>query len=242
MTSIEFDTQTGEFATSGDFYRARGASAIMRAANFPDDLLAFLQLESLAVLQSVRQFHCDMLVEMGCYDGRAIEVARSAGIPYLGIDINDDAVELLRRRIISEGLQRTANAVAGDAGRPEQWRAHVHGEVPLYVFPFNLIGNLPDPAAVFDALRGSGGYGLISAFNSDVWTTEVRRDYYTACGITLAAVERAPYSGVRFRGADGFVSQSFSAACFDRLLHDCGLEAVASAQNHLGQCVTVSFG
>lgn len=245
MTSTDIDPELAistEFATSDDFYRARGASAIMRAANFPNDLLSFLQLEALTALQSVRQFRCDTLVEMGCYDGRSLEVARSAEIPYLGVDINGDAVELLRRRIVGQGLQRSAAAVVGDAAQPTDWSEHIAGETPLFVFPFNLIGNLADPAAVFDALRGFGGYGVVSVFNSDMWTTEVRRDYYTACGIDLAAIERAPYGGVRFRSDDGFVSQSFSAACFDRLLHDCNLETVAAAKNHLGQCVTVSFG
>lgn len=238
---LEADFITGELATSVDFYRARGAASIMRTAHFPDDLFFFLQLESLAILQTVREYRCDVLVEMGCYDGRALEVARSAEVSYLGVDINDRAVELLRRRIVTEGLQQSANAVVGDVRSPSQWIGAVAGNVPLYVFPFNLVGNLPDPAGMFASLSDCNGYGIVTVFNSDVWTTEIRRDYYLACGIKLSDIEQAPYGGVLFRGGDGFTSQSYSSDCMDRFLKDCGLQAVSSARNRIGQCVTFRF-
>lgn len=244
MTAAAIDGEiiTHELATSGDFYKARGASAIMRAAHFPDDLLSFLQLESLTILQSVRDFLCDSLVELGCYDGRAIEVARLAGIRYLGVDINDNAVRLLKRKIISEGLQRKANAVVADITVPDQWCCEVSGKTPLYVFPFNLVGNLPNPRALFETLNSTNGFGIISVFNSDVWTTKIRRDYYTACGIVLSGIEPAPYGGVRFRSSTGFTSQSFSSDCFDRFLEDSGVEPVRSTHNRFGRCATVQFG
>jgi hypothetical protein len=158
------------------------------------------------------------------------------------VDINDQAVEVLRQRIVSEGLQRTAKAVTGDVTSPGQWNSAVVGDVPLYVLPFNIIGNLPDPTSVFRAMHGCAGYGIVTVFNSDVWTTELRRDYYSACGIALSGIEQAPYGGVRFRGADGFTSQSFSSDCLDRFFEDSGVQALQSARNRFGHCVTVRFG
>lgn len=47
----------------------------MRAAHFPDEVLFFLQMESLVTLGAAARYSCDALVEFGCYDGRALEVA-----------------------------------------------------------------------------------------------------------------------------------------------------------------------
>lgn len=242
-------TEPGARATGGApgalgpaaFYRGGGARAIMRAANFPDELLPFLQMEGLAVLDTVSRYGCDSLVELGCYDGRALEVARAAGIPYLGVDVNSGAIDSLNRRIADEGLGDRARAVLGDVLHGEEWASEVTGECPLQLLPFNLVGNFTEPEKVVAGLGGVGGVGVISVFNEEPWTTEVRRAYYTACGIDIVEEVPGPYGGVLFHGDRGFRSQSFSGRGVAELLSAAGAVTVHERTHRLGRCVTIRF-
>jgi hypothetical protein len=227
---------------SRPFYaEAAESDAIMRAANFPNELLCFLQQEALVVSQALRQFECDSLVELGCYDGRLLQVARMSQVLYFGVDLSSTAVAALRDKIAREGIAGQANAFVGDVTRPQAWLHEVSGLRPLFVFPFNLLGNLSDPAAVVSELRGDNRFGVVSVFNSEDSTTMMRDEYYAACGIEGLSWEAAPYGGVRFRGNRGFVSQSFGQDQVSKLMADCGVRVLGSRQNRLGQCLVFAL-
>ncbi|MGV9273389.1 methyltransferase domain-containing protein [Streptomyces griseosporeus] len=223
-----------------DFYRdGGGACAIMSVAHFPDEVLAFLQLECLAAFQAAVAERCDAVVELGCFDGRALEVARAAGIPYCGVDVNSTAVAALRDRIRDEGLDAQATTLVGDAQESVRWSAQVPGRRPLIVLPFNLLGNLPDPRRALTGLRALGGTILISVFNEQPRTTAVRRAYYARCVTALAEPAQGRYGGAVFRGARGFCSESFSAPALHRLLRECGLVIRSQTANRLGRSLAV---
>ncbi|WP_369229110.1 class I SAM-dependent methyltransferase [Streptomyces sp. R21] len=221
------------------FYRdGTGATAIMSVAHFPDEVLTFLQMECLAAFKTALEGPCDAVVELGCFDGRALEVARAAQLRYCGIDISCGAVAALRERIADEGLGAHATALVGNAQETLRWSHRIPGEQPLFVLPFNLLGNLPDPRRALTGLRALGGTVLISVFNEDPRTTAVRRAYYTQCVSELAEPAPGRYGGTLFRGAQGFRSESFSAPALHRLLTECGLQIRSETTNRLGRCVT----
>lgn len=221
------------------FYRDRGASAVMRAAHFPDELLSFFQMESLAVLEASKRYGCSTLVEFGCYDGRSLEVARAAGIDYLGVDVNAEAVALLRRRIADEQLEETASGVVGDALRSEDWVGAIHGGRPLLLLPFNLLGNFADPALVLTSIREVDGIALLSVFTASDTATALRRDYYRACGISPLEEQAGPYGGVVFDSGDSFRSQSFAPAALAELCASQGSTVLSETTNLVGHCLTV---
>ncbi|MBW8739243.1 MAG: methyltransferase domain-containing protein [Streptomyces turgidiscabies] len=242
MRTSELRTQTAHTAASSEeFYSARGAAAIMRAAHFPDEILFFLQMESLVTLGAAARHGCDALVEFGCYDGRALEVARAAGVDYLGVDVNDSAIAALRQRISDEALEGQAETIIGNVLKKETWAYKLPGVRPLYLLPFNLIGNFPEPVEVLRSLRSAGGTAVVSVFNEAPWTTEVRREYYAACGIETLERNEGSHGGVLFRGADGFRSHSFSAEGVSSLLRACGALALEETANRYGRCITVRF-
>ncbi|MFI0241421.1 methyltransferase domain-containing protein [Streptomyces sp. NPDC016845] len=220
------------------FYRdGGGACAIMSVAHFPDEILTYLQMECLAAFKTALDEKCDAVVELGCFDGRALEVARAAGLPYCGIDINSGAVAALRERICDEGLDAQATAVVGNAQESVLWSAQVPGRRPLLVLPFNLLGNLSDPRRALMGLRSLGGTVLVSVFNEQPRTTAVRRAYYARCTRGLAEPAPGRYGGTVFRGAQGFRSESFSAPALRRLLRECGLRIHSETANRLGLAV-----
>ncbi|MFJ4341003.1 hypothetical protein [Streptomyces sp. NPDC088915] len=237
--SIRTEGGASETLPAGSFYRDGGAPAIMRAAHFPDEILSYLQMEGLAALKSALRHRCDSLVELGCYDGRALEVARAAGLPYLGVDISPGAIARLTRRIQEEGLDGQARGLIGDVLHSSSWAFEIGGRRPLQLFPFNLLGNFAEPEKVLNSAATAGGIGVISVFDEQPSTTAVRRAYYTACGIEDLDEVPGDYGGVAFQGEGGFASQSFSEAGLLRLLGSVDATVLHTTTNRLGQCVTV---
>ncbi|MFI9009049.1 SAM-dependent methyltransferase [Actinosynnema sp. NPDC053489] len=225
------------------FYARSSASAtIMTLANFPDDVLPLLQMESLATVEAMPYLGCDTLVELGCYDGRALEVARHLDVRYLGVDLDAQAVATLNARIEREGMGDRARTLVDDLFNHHRWDRDVVGERPLYMLPFNLLGNFRHPRRLLRSLAGASGAAVISVFGEGLEATKVRHAYYTRCGVRGLAFELTGDGGVLFTGSDGFYSRSFSEARFRALLTECGLTAVRVRGNSLGYAATVLLG
>lgn len=235
LTSPSGGTGPGNLA----FYRDHGASVIMRAAHFPDEMLPFFQMESLAVLEALSRYGCSTLVELGCYDGRSLEVARAAGVDYLGIDINAAAVERVRHRIDEEGLGDRARAQVGDAMQCADWIGSVTGGRPLLLLPFNLLGNFPSPELLLKGIKQAGGVAVLSVFTASAAATDLRRDYYTACEIAPLREFQDVDGGVVFRSGNTFQSRSFTPHALAELCAACGITVLSEATNSVGICLTV---
>jgi hypothetical protein len=223
-------------ATETDgFYRSDGASSsIMRLAHFPDDFFPVLQVEGLVVAGATAQYGCDVLVELGCYDGRALEVAKFLDVGYVGVDVCREAILLLRQRIAQEALQRRASALVGDVTDPPSWLPSVAAGRPLFLLPFNIIGNFADPAGLLTDLCATGGVVVVSVFGDSGRATTLRRCYYTNCGIGPLREAPGEHGGVLFTGPDDFRSQSFSPGGFRALVEAAGTRVNQFVANLLG--------
>lgn len=232
-----------EDPVESSFYcRPHTSSSIMRVAHFPDGVLPLLQMESLATREVASTFGCSMVVEIGCYDGRALEVARFSGTRYLGVDTDENAIAHLRGRIEDERLRDLACAVIGDALDPLGWRNLVVGPKPLHLLPFNLLGNFHDPRRLLNTLSMVGGMAMLSVFNTSRMTSDIRHDYYTKCGVRDLRSMLVDDGGVLFTGADGFYSRSFDDDALQSLLDDVGATVLRTTKNCVGQCVAVLLG
>jgi hypothetical protein len=227
---------------SAFYARSSGSATIMTLANFPDDVLPLLQMESLATFEAMPYLGCDTLVELGGYDGRALEVARHLDVNYLGVDLDARAVATLNARIEREGLAHRARTLVDDLFNHDRWDRDLVGERPLYMLPFNLLGNFRHPLRLLRSLAGSAGAAVISVFGEGLEATRVRHAYYTRCGVRGLEFDLTGDGGVLFTGADGFYSRSFSESGFRALLRECGLTVVRARGNSLGYAATVLLG
>ncbi|MGV8604700.1 class I SAM-dependent methyltransferase, partial [Pseudomonas aeruginosa] len=144
---------------------------IMTLANFPDDVLPLLQMESLMTFEAMAYLRCDALVELGCYDGRAPEIARLLKARYLGVDLDQRAIETLRKRLKRGGM--SDRAVLNHTRRG----ASV-GSRSLYLLPFNLLGNFREPKRLLDSLAERSVAAVVSVFGDSAEATRVRQSYY----------------------------------------------------------------
>ncbi|MGH3540798.1 MAG: hypothetical protein ACRDTO_00235 [Mycobacterium sp.] len=215
------------------------SSAIMRLAHLPDGVLPLLQMESLATREAASIFDCSMIVEFGCYDGRALEVARFSGTRYLGVDKDEGAIAQLRERIDDERLRDLARAIIGDVLDPRTWHGAVVDPKPLHLLPFNLLGNFRDPRRLLESLSTVGGLAMFSMFNTSHLTNNIRHDYYTRCGVRDLQCTTTADGGVLFTGDAGFYSRSFGDEAFRYLLEEAGATMLQTTRNCVGQCVAV---
>lgn len=208
----------------------------MTLANFPDDVLPLLQMESLMTFEAMAYLRCDALVELGCYDGRALEIARLLNARYLGVDLDQRAIETLRTRIEREGMSDRADTVVDDILNHTRRGASVGSRaVPAAVQP---AGQLPRAETAARLLAERSVAAVVSVFGDSAEATRVRQSYYRRCGVQGLELHTRD-DGTVFTGSDGFYSRSYSRACLHALLAECGLTVVRSASNLFAHCVTV---
>ena len=235
--SQNMDLTIGTHRESAFYELEFGPRTIMTLANFPDDVLPLLQMESLMTFEAMAYLRCDALVELGCYDGRALEIARLLNARYLGVDLDQRAIETLRTRIEREGMSDRADTVVDDILNHTRRGASV-GSRALYLLPFNLLGNFREPKRLLDSLAERSVAAVVSVFGDSAEATRVRQSYYRRCGVQGLELH-ARDDGTVFTGSDGFYSRSYSRACLHALLAECGLTVVRSASNLFAHCVTV---
>ncbi|MBP1035092.1 class I SAM-dependent methyltransferase [Serratia fonticola] len=217
-----------------------GATTIMTLANFPDEVLPLLQMESLITYEAMIYFRCELLVELGCYDGRALEIARLLNTRYLGIDLNPRAIQLLRIRIEREGMTDRADTIIGDVLVHTTRGQTLIDSRTLCLLPFNLLGNFRDPTPLLKQLAMLNVTAVICVFSNSSEATRVRQDYYLRCGVQQ--LERHPLEdGMVFTGARGFYSRSYTRESFHALLAQCGLTIVRASESLLAYCATVKL-
>lgn len=182
-----------------------------------------------------------MIVEFGCYDGRALEVARFAGTRYLGVDMEEHAISTLRDRIKQEGLQDLANAIVGNALEHQKWGKAVVSPRQLHLLPFNLLGNFPrcpQTVAFTGAGRGNNGtlrVQLQRAGNQD-------SSHLLPCGVRDLRQVDSDRGGVLFTGDGDFYSEAFSEDGLRTLAESSRATVLRTASNGIGHCATVLLG
>lgn len=236
---ISLESLEAEAAPDGDFYGADGRAALMmRIAHFPDELLPLLQLEALVASHALQCYRCDAIVELGCYDGRSVEISRSAGVRYLGVDLDQVAIASLRARIAAEGMEGRAEAVVANALHLEQWAGRVDAQRSLIQLPFNFLGGFRHPAVLLRKLcRVPGALLLISVFNTSEYSTRVRERYYTACGVDALTVTRGAKDSATFTGGRRFFSRAYTPDMLRLLFEECSIDPLYQLSNRLGTCV-----
>jgi hypothetical protein len=236
---VQADNHTKERVQLDGFYRSKdAASLMMRLANFPDEVLSLLQLETLAALSALQCHACESVVEFGCYDGRSLEVTRLADVRYVGVDLDPTGIDALRKRIACEGLEGRARAVVADVLAPEEWLPMIPAGPSLVHLPFNFIGGFRDvPRLLRSVCRVPDLLLLATVFNTDDYTTSVRRRYYTACGVRSLAHTREAQGGVLFTGSMEFFSQALTPDALGGHFAECGLQLLWRKTNRIGTCL-----
>ncbi len=185
------------------FYAKGPGDRLIDPACYPASIVKFLDAEE--KLLAAAKEHFDILVEVGCMQGRFLSWAVRAGKAYVGLDVVP--------RYLDEGRQ----AAAHQGLSPEQYRFQLLPAEELDVaapprsllfFPFNSLGNMGDVAAVFQALKRSGCPFFISSYATSPQASRCREEYYGRCGYQDVHCLR-DHRGVWFISREGLHSVAY---------------------------------
>ncbi|HEX8273761.1 MAG TPA: class I SAM-dependent methyltransferase [Longimicrobiaceae bacterium] len=192
------------------FYEEGGGDRLMDPACHPPAITEFLR-EERQVLSAISD-SIDVLVEVGCMDGRNLDWALSHGKRYIGVDLNHRHIDTAQRTAEARGLQERVRFVAGDARQIDTVIAPaMQGLSPsraLLFFPFNSFGLIPGPSRALRRIQASGLLFFISSYQVSAVATACRAAYYQRCGygsLSVAEDER----GVWFTSTEGLRSVAY---------------------------------
>ncbi|HEX2211179.1 MAG TPA: class I SAM-dependent methyltransferase [Longimicrobium sp.] len=208
------------------FFEEGAGDRLMDPACHPPAITEFLAAEQ-QMLSDVADC-VDVLVEVGCMDGRNLGWAVAHGKRYLGVDLVQRHIATARRAAEERGLCDDVRFVAGDARRidtvVEPALRDLAGARALLFFPFNSFGTMPGPSRALRSIHASGLPFFISSYQPTALATACRASYYQRCGYRALAVSEDA-RGVWFTSPEGLRSVAYDPRYLLGLCTASGLSA-----------------
>ncbi len=205
-----------------EFYESGRGDRLSDASCYPLEIVRFLHEEQ-RLLNSLAD-NIDLLVEVGCMEGRYLDWAVANQKQYLGIDIVQRYIEAGQARLETGRFPAFSYRLRiGDAEEIstvlKDERLDCANYRALLFFPFNSFGNMLNADRVIENMADANQPFVISTYGTSTDTNAWRHTYYESCKyreITKSVSE----DGVRFYSPDGLNSIAYSPAymqvLFDR--------------------------
>jgi hypothetical protein len=220
-----------------NFYGSGLGNRLIDTCNYPREITNYLSAEYDFIMEQLKNF--EVLIEVGCMQGRCLEQAVKANKFYIGIDIVEQYIEeaILRANSLSIDpdkytflcLSATNLHNVLDLTKPGKFRR----KEALIVFPFNSFGNIENIDEVLLSLNKSGIDFFISTYKTDRFTTNVRRKYYHKCNY-INIQESSESSGVRFTSDEGLNTIAYSKSWLSSRFSDKGMQVQAIELDMVG--------
>lgn len=184
-----------------EFYSSGLGDNLIETSFYPKEVVSFLEKEKGIVKDLIKDF--DLLFEVGCMEGRYLDVALSENKKYYGIDVVERYVKmgqevLLRKELsVNDFTIKTADAASLD----EIFSKNNLGKA-LLIFPFNSFGNMINMNDVVKSLVKAKKPFLIFTYNTDEFSNNARLNYYKNCGYKDIKCEDNE-KGIRFFSNQG---------------------------------------
>ncbi len=171
-------------------------------------------LEEKNILEQVLH-NFDEVLELGCSNGRHARMVLDTDKRYTGVDNV--------ARYISEAKRLYSNTDKASffCDDIKHFAEYINAGTgnTLFVFPFNIIGNIPDASEIIrQSLSLSDGV-LIFTYKTDFHTQSVRADYYMSAGfedITCTSNK----TGVRFTDSQGLNTIAYTEDWFRNIFNE----------------------
>lgn len=189
-----------------NFYGSGFGNRLINPLNYPEEIVGYLSAEHRFLMEKIENFQ--VLIEVGCMQGRCLEQVVEVNKSYIGIDIVEEYIEAAILR---------ANALSIDAKKYDFLcldAANLHNVLALtkldkfkskealIFFPFNSFGNIENVNNVLSSLKKSGINFFISTYKTDKITNMLRMEYYQRCNYRNV-LEINESNGKRFISDEG---------------------------------------
>jgi len=190
-------------------YESGIGDTLLHPESYNFNIKTYLQEEANLVRKAVRYFDC--IVELGCSDARHLPVAREHGKYYIGVDNVARYIDKAREDYAAD-IPSSALLVCSDINSFDTYVHLGHGK-KLFVFPFNIIGNIADTPAMLEKTFMHSHGVIVFTYKNDFHTQSVRSDYYNSAGFeNITCITNR--DGVRFTSKNGLNTIAWSEEWF----------------------------
>lgn len=184
-----------------EFYSSGLGDNLIKKSFYPKEIVSFLDKEKEIVKDELRNF--DLLFEVGCMEGRYLDVALSENKKYYGIDVVERYVEMGQEILSKKELPANDFTIKiADAASLDEIFIKNNLSKALIVFPFNSFGNMVNMKDVIKSLATAKRSFLIFTYATDEFSNNARLDYYKNCGYKDIECEEDA-KGIRFFSDQG---------------------------------------
>ena len=218
------------------FYVAGGGDQILNFRNYPKQLEQFLNEERVTfqkVLHSNKGMY-DTLVEVGCGELENYELAAANKLAYHGLDFSPSTISAALKKITRKRLKQTTVACLNILDLQEVHPQLKKGSKPVFIFPFNLIGNIAPISLLFSKFRLLQYDLIVSIYKTDAPTNEMRKMYYTNCGYKKLEIRHDQLKGVIFQSTEGLYTVAYSPEYLISLLKVIGFTVTTYQSGQYG--------
>lgn len=207
------------------FFETTLADRLMDPECFSAEIKDYLKQET-AMVNAIESF-IDVLIEVGCMNGRYLDWAIEHKKRYIGIDIVARHIGAGRRAVLERGLP--ADSCQFLLGNAEEISQLIPPETllvdkarTLLLFPFNCFGNVVNVNRLMESLQRIDLPFFISSYQLTEYATACRFEYYKRCGYREINVFRDE-AGVSFSSPDGLKTTAYHPEHLQQLFSGYGI-------------------
>ena len=198
------------------FYDQNGGEKLIDHDCYVPEIDEYLKNEIRFISQTLEKHGYSGMLEIGCMNGRNLEVATVLGIKYVGIDIVKRFIEEANKKM--GDLNIVAIAKQCDVKNLHEIRKLLSSNF-LAVFPFNSFGNIDNPQKALNSVSRQGLDSLILTYGTDAITTNIRKRYLTNSQMEDLKMAINP-QGVVFTSPGGLCSYAYSSDAIKQMGDD----------------------
>lgn len=209
------------------FYSQNNGDEILKFRNYPPALQTHLAAEHQKFIKIIQtalsKQHYTHVVEVGCgAELENLQVAKKTNLKYLGVEFSPSAAQMAQVRA---GQQTDTAVKCLDVLKVSPKRLPLSpNDHPIFIFPFNLLGNIAPISLLFTKLRAFSYDFIVSIYRLDSDTEKMRLAYYTNCGYTNINVNTDSKGNVTFSSPDGLYSVAYNRKYLEDLLATLGFK------------------
>jgi len=194
------------------FYQSGLGTKLICEDNYPEQIHHYLLAEK-ALFNLALEDH-RVVTEVGCMQGRYLDVVLKKGRQYLGIDVVETYLQegalIARQKSYDDHRYefRQVDACCLDQAIEDAKPFAALSEDNLIIYPFNSMGNMSQIELAIDSLIKTKSPFLICTYKTSAESTLARFDYYHRCRYQQLTCG-TDAMGVRFTSSEGLNSVAF---------------------------------
>lgn len=220
------------------FYDCGSGEELIRNCNYSSEIIEYLKEEKKVISVILKQKPYEGMLEVGCMNGRNLDIACDLDISYIGIDLVKRFILQTNQKIKSMSIP----AIARQCDVKSLYKiSNLLSPKILSVFPFNSFGNIDEPVKALKAVCLQNLDSLILTYKTDKLSTDFREEYLINSGMRGLKMKKTG-KGVLFTSIDDLCSYAYSEKFIRQIGTNAGYNKIQMIDfSRIGRAYYLSF-